>query len=133
MVYIGTMENLRVEQITAEQGEFPHADDPSGENVYFACSLGEKVFCYVQIIIVQIGNDLSAFFHLTHKCFSPGIFKAMRMALQHYFRVYLKELGVRDFVGMARVRTKNWSRLMNLLGFDVYQLPDGRLFIREEV
>lgn len=134
MVYIGTMENLRVEQITAEQGEFPHADDPSGENVYFACSLGEKVFCYVHIIIVDLCGQRLAVFHLSHQAFSPLIFRAMIAALRDHIRPFLRERRVDLIVGGTWETTRNWPRLMNLLGFDVFRYPESDwLYIRQEV
>lgn len=124
------MKDLRVDNITRGQGEF-NATDDSCENVFWMCSLRGVPFVYVHMLIVD--ELQSAVIHLTHKIVGPRSVRAMRIVLADYLKPYLRSRGITMIIGMTDSSTKNWMKLMKLLGLSPFVMPDGKYAVKEDV
>ena len=124
------MKGLGIHYIDRDQGEFKVVDD-SCENVFWMCSLQGSPFVYVQMLFVE---ELGAVVvHLTHKIVGPRSVRAMRIVLSDYLKPYLRSRGIKLIIGMTDSTTKNWLKLMRLIGLSPFVMPNGKYAVKEEV
>ena len=126
---------MTLREITRDEGRFTVAEQ-GVPNRYLALSLdGEDVlFIQVQVSSHEKIPGPFALCHLTHDRFDAHVLRAIKYAINSLFRPFLKSIGVFHFAGVVPQRVTSWTKLMRMLGFDVWLVDDHKLqVIYEEV